>query len=261
MAIKWAIALTAADHLGWIRAPVAGEGGGPNRDTCKHDPTWLPQGQIATGAGLAFLNLGSSSGGASTGKVQWSAQGTIVSGVAGNRASVRFADLNGGPDNGPNAAKLTLIPQGKIASGAGKDGAGVRFADLNGDGRAEYLYINTDGSVECWLNAGGTIALGVGVGRDSVVFADINGDGKADYIALSETDGDAPLWLDGGGPDDGPNAAKVVWLPHGKIADGGGSSGRDMKFVDLNGDSRAEYLDVKFDTSGVNAWLNGCQDA
>ncbi|KAI1034833.1 hypothetical protein LB504_004407 [Fusarium proliferatum] len=373
MATKWAIALTAADHLGWIKAPVTGEGGGPNRDTCKHDPTWLPQGQIATGAGLganlfvksacltnpvsktcdckklntpsaltqelldftdecerralnttmdtavhfadlngdgrseylwvdsngavtAFLNLGSSSGGANAGKVQWSAQGVIATGVGGNRASVQFADLNGDgraeylkvnddgsvecwlnagrPDNGPNAAKVTWIPQGKIASGVGKDGAGVRFADLNGDGRAEYLYINTDGSVECWLNAGGpdngpkaakvtwipqgTIASGVGVGRDNVVFADINGDGKSDYIALSQEDGSAQLWLNGGGPDDGPNPAKVVWLPHGKIADGVGNSGRDVQFADLNGDSRAEYLDVKFDTSGVSAWLNGC---
>lgn len=115
---------------------------------------------------------------------------------------------------------------------------------MNGDGGAEYLYINTDGSVECWLNAEGpddgptaakvtwipqgTIALGVGVGRDSVVFADINGDGKSAYIALSQEDSSAQVWLNGGEPDDGPSTAKVVWLPHGKVADGVGNSGREM---------------------------------
>ncbi|KAG5794259.1 hypothetical protein H9Q69_006720 [Fusarium xylarioides] len=260
----WAIALTAADHSGWIKAPVDGEVGGPTRDICKHDPTWLLQGEIATGARLganffvksaglinpvskndnckklntpstlplstgagglstsggnngavtAFLSLGSSSGGANAGRIQWSAQDTIASGVGGNRAS-------------------------------------VRFADLKGDGRAEYLKVNNDAKVT-WIPQG-TIASGVGVGRDSVVFTDINGDGKAGYIALSETDGSAQLWLNGGRPHDGPNAAKVVWLPQGKIADGVGNSWSDVQFSDLNGGSRAEYLDVKFDTSAVSA--------
>lgn len=31
-----------------------------------------------------------------------------------------------------------------------------------------------------------------------------------------------------------------------------------MQFADLDGDLRAEYLAVKFDTSGVSAWLNSC---
>lgn len=31
----------------------------------------------------------------------------------------------------------------------------MQFADLKGDGRVEYLKVNDDGSVECWLNAGG----------------------------------------------------------------------------------------------------------
>jgi hypothetical protein len=31
-----------------------------------------------------------------------------------------------------------------------------------------------------------------------------------------------------------------------------------VHFADLNGDGRAEYLDLDFATSAVNAWLNGC---
>jgi hypothetical protein len=248
------------------------------------------------GAVTAFLNLGGPDNGPDAAKISWLPQGVIATGVGADRGSVQFADLNGdgraeylwvhddgsvdcwlnlgGPDDGPDAGKVGWLAQGTIATGIGLDGAGVRFADLNGDGRAEYLYVNTDGSVIAYLNLGGpddganaakvgwlaqgTIATGVGAGRENVVFADINGDGRADYVAVSRTDGTAQLWLNGGGPDDGPNAAKVVWYPHGTIATGVGTNGKGVQFADLNGDGRAEYLDVAFDTSAVNAWLNGC---
>ncbi|RDL35318.1 SGNH hydrolase [Venustampulla echinocandica] len=369
MAIKWASALTAADSIGWIKDPV--QGSGNPLATCNHDPVWLPQGQIANGAGLgsnlwltvscasnpitglctctsgkdipltpallsstatceiemlkfpattavhfadlngdgrseylyvdneggvtAFLNLGAPNQGADAAKISWLPQGEIAAGVGATRASVQFADINGdgradylwvhddgsvdcwlnlgGPDNGPNAAKVSWLPQGKIASGIGKDGAGVRFADINGDGRAEYLYVYTDGSVEAYLNLGGpdngpnaakvswlpqgVIATGVGKARENVVFADVNGDGRADYLTVSRTDGSVQLWLNGGGPDTGSNAAKVVWLPHGTIATGVGTNGKGIQFSDLNGDGRAEFVDVAYDTSAVTAWLNG----
>lgn len=166
-----------------------------------------------------------------------------------------------------------LASTGAIATGIGKDGAGVRFADLNGDGRAEYLYFNTDSSVEAYLNLGGpdgnsnagkvgwlpqgTIATGVCLGRDNVVFADINSDGRADYIAVDRTVRSAQLWPNGGGPDNGPNAAKVVWYPHGTIAAGVSRDEKGLQFVDFNGDGCAEYLDVPFDASAVRAWLIG----
>jgi lysophospholipase L1-like esterase len=53
MAIKWAIALTGVDSLGWIKEPVTGEiPGQPSRDYCPRDPSWLPQGEVASGGGL-----------------------------------------------------------------------------------------------------------------------------------------------------------------------------------------------------------------
>ncbi|KAF4438886.1 SGNH hydrolase [Fusarium acutatum] len=268
MAIKWAIALTAADHLGWIKAPVAGEGG-PNRDTCKQDPTWLPQGEIATGAGLS-ANLFVKSA-CLTNPVSKTCDCKKL-----NTPSALTQELLDSTDECERRALNTTLD------------TAVHFADLNGDGRYEYLWVDNNGAVTAFLNLGsssgganavsnagrmqadqnngpnaakvtwipqGTIASGVGVGRDSFVFADINGDGRSDYIALSQEDGRARLWLNGDGPDDGPNAAKVVWLPHGKIPDGVGNSGRDVQFTDLNGDSRAEYLDVKLDTSRCEAPL------
>ena len=108
-----------------------------------------------------------------------------------------------------------------------------------------------------WLPQG-VIATGVGQKRENVVFADINGDGRADYAAISRKDGSMKVWINGGGPDNGPNAAKVVWYPQGTVATGVGSSGRGAQLADLNGDGRAEYLNVDTETSAVKAWLNGC---
>ncbi|KAJ7301109.1 hypothetical protein DFH08DRAFT_827819 [Mycena albidolilacea] len=196
----------------------------------------------------------------------------------------------GGPDNGPNAAKVIWQHQGQIASGIGKSGTGVRFADLNGDGRAEYLWIDEDGAMTAYLNLGttddgahigwlpqGVVATGPveGATRDNIILADVNGDGRADYLsasvwvalrigayivcsAVTHTGGVVELWLNGGGPDDGPNAAKVVWYHQGIIANGVGTSGMGVQFADLNGDGRTEYLDVNYETSAVNAWLYGC---
>jgi hypothetical protein len=241
------------------------------------------------GAALAYLNLGGS--GASVG---WMPQGTIATGVGAKRDQVRFADLNGdgraeylwvhddgsvdawynmgGPDNGPNAAKVGWMPNGQIATGFGKDGAGVRFADLNGDGRAEYLWIDTNGAITAYLNLGGpagtanvgwmpqgVIATGVGMPRENIILADINGDGKADYLAVSHDGGSVQAWINGGGPDNGPNAAKVVWYPHGTIATGVGSGGTGIRFADLNGDRRAEYLDLTAISGAISAWLNDCR--
>ncbi|KAF7359595.1 SGNH hydrolase [Mycena venus] len=255
---------------------------------------WLDE----QGAVQGFLNLGSSGTGTDGAMIQWLPAGQIASGVGALRRQVQFADLNGdgraeylfvhddgsvdawlnlgGPDDGPHAANVAWFPAGQVAAGIGKDGAGVRFADLNGDGRAEYLWLDTNGSMIAYLNLGSTtggegaanvqwlpqgqVASGPanGATRDNVILADINGDGRADYITVSHTNGAADVFLNAGGPNDGPNAAQVVWLPQGQFADGVGNSGVQVQFADLNGDGRAEYLDVNYLTSAVNAWLNGC---
>jgi hypothetical protein len=148
------------------------------------------------------------------------------------------------------------------------------FADLNGNGGAEYLYVDEDVAVEAYLNLGGpddgsnagkvgwlpqgTIATGVGSKRANIVFADINGDGPADYCVVDRAIGNLTVWINGSGPDNGPNAAKVVWYPHGQVAAGVGSTRYGSRITDLIGDGRAEYLDVDPFTSATNAWLNGC---
>lgn len=160
-----------------------------------------------------------------------------------------------------------------MAGGIGKNGAGVRFADLNGNGRADYLWVDDNGAVTAYANHDspdpayparvtwfpqGVIASGVGATREEVVFADIDGDGRADYLVVSRTDGSVQEWYNQGGFEGPPNTAKVGWWGRGKIAGGVGTDGKGVLFADLNGDGRAEYLDVDKDSSAVNAWLNAC---
>ncbi|KAJ7205689.1 hypothetical protein B0H12DRAFT_453743 [Mycena haematopus] len=372
MADCWFSALWQVAEWGWID-PATGDlsSGNGNKEFCSTNPIWYPQGEIANGAGLgpngglydclldpeahecgceftepnvpeqvfsvpasgkcsdlndnstavrfadlngdgraeylyldaqggttAFLNLGSAQSGTNAAQIDWLPSGVIATGVGAARHQVQFADLNGdgraeylwvhddgsvdawlnlgGPDDGPNAAKVSWLAAGTIATGIGEDGAGVRFADLNGDGRAEYLYLDKSGAMTAYLNLGSTnggpgaanvgwLSQGVvasgpanGATRDNVILADINGDGRADYLTVTHTGGVVELWINGGGPNDGPNAAQVVWHPQGVIATGVGTSGAGVQFADLNGDGRAEYLDVSYLTSAVNAWLNGC---
>lgn len=66
------------------------------------------------------------------------------------------------------------------------------------------------------------------------------------------------MWENLGGPNDGPNAAQVVWDSVGTIATGVGDSGTGLQFADLNGDGRAEIIDVATGTSAVTAWGNVC---
>lgn len=158
-----------------------------------------------------------------------------------------------------------------IAEGAGGPGSSVIFADLNGDGRAEYIWIDSDGGLNVWLNLGSTFgakvgwlaqtvtATGVGGGRNNTFLADINGDGRADYLQLGD-DGSLSVWRNDGGPDNGPHAGEPVWYPQGILTPGDGTPGARVMFADLNGDGRNEYLEVDPNSSAVKAYLNACPE-
>ncbi len=73
----------------------------------------------------------------------------------------------------------------------------------------------------------------------AVHFADLNGDGKAEYLYVDGS-GAVTAFLNLGGPDDGPNAAKISWLLSGIIATGVGGNRSSVQFADLDGDGRAE---------------------
>ncbi|MFJ2158024.1 FG-GAP-like repeat-containing protein, partial [Streptomyces sp. NPDC087856] len=224
------------------------------------------------------------------GPIPWTEMGVIAGGVT-NRApagQVQFADLNGDgradyidvhPDssvtaylNGgvsPSGGAIPWTELGQIASGVagGAPASQIRFADLNGDGRADYLYVHSDSSVTAYLNGGvpssggaipwtelGQIAGGVagGAPANQIQFADLNGDGRADYLYV-HSDSSVTAYLNGG-----VSGGPIPWTELGKIAGGvvGGAPANQIRFTDLNGDGRADYLYVHSDSS-VTAYLNG----
>ncbi|WP_107070932.1 FG-GAP repeat domain-containing protein [Streptomyces cyaneogriseus] len=161
------------------------------------------------------------------------------------------------------------------ASGVGAAGDSIRFTDLNGDRRADYLKVNSDSSVQAWLNGGpdpretngghvdwlwapqGTIASGVGAAGDSIRFTDLNGDRRADYLKVN-SDSSVQAWLNGG-----PNPRETngddsdwLWAPQGTIASGVGVDGTRIQFADLTNDGRADYLDINPRNGATQAWVN-----
>ena len=100
----------------------------------------------------------------------------------------------------------------------------------------------------------GQIASGIGADPKTsfVQFADINGDGRADYLSIDAI-GATTLYFSGGLKPDG------TWnfypLNTGPLATGIGEPGANIRFADINGDGRADYLTV--DVNGlIRAYLN-----
>ncbi|KAJ7142856.1 hypothetical protein C8R44DRAFT_924558 [Mycena epipterygia] len=72
---------------------------------------------------------------------------------------------------------------------------------------------------------------------DTLVLRDLNDDGRTEYLFV-HNDGSVDAWLNLGGPDDGPDAAKVSWFLSGLIATGIDRDGAGVQFADLNGDGQ-----------------------
>ena len=100
-----------------------------------------------------------------------------------------------------------------------------------------------------WLPMG-PIASGVGAPGSSVQFADINGDGKADYLVVDPVTGAVHAWLNMGG-----TYGNWGWNDMGVVASGL-APGANVRFADINGDGKADYLVVDPVTGAVHAWLN-----
>jgi len=150
--------------------------------------SWQNVGQIASGGAAGDVQLADLNG-------DKKADYIVVDPASG----ATQAWLNGGPN--PAGGQYIWLPQGTIASGAGLANKRVAFADINADGRADYLAISPDASVDAWLNGGragsagrdwfwssqGRIAGSYGPSFETSAFGDINGDGRADYLVVDLT--------------------------------------------------------------------------
>lgn len=157
---------------------------------------------------------------------------------------------------------------GEIAPGLDEDlsASRIEFTDVNGDGKADFLVIYGGGAVKAYLNNGNIpktgdgriwsqpleIATGVGEPGRKVRFADLNGDGWADYLIV----------FDGGAVDAylsnqniPPTNGGRIWGQKMTIATGVGEPGSKVRFADINGDGRAEYI-VQYDGGAAIAYNN-----
>ena len=221
----------------------------------------------------AYRNGGPGSGGPGAKTWIWYPLGTISSGLGGGtRTSIRFADIDGdgraeyhviGTDgsvtswlNSGYDAKPVWESMGKIASGTGSsDLQGVHLVDLNGDGKADYVWLDSNGKATAYINyrghnsglapiwvSEGVIATGIGVKRQNVTFGDLTGDGKAEYIGVNYTTGALNVYLNGcsGGTYE--------------TADG-------LTFADIDGNGLDDYLWIDKISGAITAYLNGGWDS
>jgi lysophospholipase L1-like esterase len=139
-------------------------------------------------------------------------------------------------------------------AGTGK----VRWADFDGDGRADYLTVASSGAVSVYLNRGGDghggwevlgqVATGTTTDPTRARFADFDGDGRADYLTIASS-GAVSVQLNHGGDGHGG------WEVLGQVATGTTTDPAGVRFADLDGDARADYVTIAA-TGALTTYLN-----
>ena len=134
----------------------------------------------------------------------------------------------------------------------------IVFADLNGDGRDDYLLVKPHGRTRIWVNdglsprgyllafSGSYLLAEPGELEREYRYADLNGDKRADRILIT-ANGGARAWLNTG-ITGLPSASNkyVTWRDIGQIAPDQYVPPKDVQFVDLDGDGRADFLRVSW---------------
>ncbi|MEV6952466.1 FG-GAP-like repeat-containing protein [Streptomyces sp. NPDC051183] len=193
---------------------------------------------------------------------------------AGGTGAVRWADFDG--DGRPDHLTITADGEvrarlnrggdtgggwealGRVATGTTADRTRVRLADFDGDGRADYVVINANGSVNVHLNRGGDgrggwkdigqVAYGTTNRSEQVRFADWDGDGRADYLTIADN-GAVTTFLNRGG--DGAGG----WKGLRQTATGTTTDRTRVRLADYDGDGRADYWMIS-PGGAVTTYLN-----
>ncbi|VUC27345.1 unnamed protein product [Clonostachys rosea] len=233
-----------------------------------------------TGATTVSINIPDSSGKSQN---KWEAAEEVASGKSGRDGyGVMFADLNGDgaddyiyvdPDNGDvsawiNGGKKNGTWQWKslgiIASGVGAKNTTLQMIDFDGDGRADFCIVDSSSSeVTGWLNTGasdtpnyhklGVIATGASASKGNKVYlGDFTGNGRADYMIVGS-----------GGQTKGlvnrlqENSVIPAWLSVFDLAAGPDGVTQDqVRFVDMTGDGKVDYLAIDEKSGKVTLWEN-----
>ncbi|MFB9674776.1 FG-GAP-like repeat-containing protein [Streptosporangium vulgare] len=218
----------------------------------------------------------------------WTWKGELA-GYGYPRDWVRLEDINGDglddyvviQDEGQlrawvnNGAGKGFTWQGEINAGYGYPRDWIRLEDINGDRKVDYLVVQDNGQVRAWLNDldgkgwiwQGAVIGDVGVDRDNVRLADVNGDRKADYLGIGPL-GQIGAWFNDrypGGPTPGnptpidpgpePGSPSAGWNHVEQISAGYGYPRDWVRFADMDGDDRDDYLILQ-DKGELRGWLN-----
>ncbi|RSL78301.1 hypothetical protein CEP51_008323 [Fusarium floridanum] len=150
----------------------------------------------------------------------------------------------------------TWIKQGEksIAKGIKEPHSSIHLADMDGNGKADYIWVDEKGGVNLWHNRG---SADTSMAIDGLRFADINGDGVDDYIWVDPETGAPSVRLNMG--PDGNDQLGWGWKP---LNDGnpiarGAAPGEKVRFADLDGNGRADYIIIDPKDGGMRGWLNG----
>ena len=125
-------------------------------------------------------------------------------------------------------------------------------------GDTDFIYSTVrNGGFDLYINNG---HADTSVPGDAIFLADLDGDGLDDYIS-SDNDGKIIAYLNGG-PD--PSAyLGWSWKPQNKgdpIALGVGARRDQIRFANIYGHGRADYLVIDDESGAVEAWENGGPD-
>ena len=296
MANSWDAAINQAEANGWVQSPNA-----PTSSGCAAPPTsgppaptWQAQGLIAPGVQGYAPPL-------------WSAQGEVAPGVQASGwtdalgQEIRFASLgyssredylfiqpdsevlgwrNDGPapGGGYTWTSVGVVAPGIQGSGyAGPQDGQIEFADVSGDGKADYVWVHTNGSLSVWVNDGigsngdpgwvgpvnnwNTFSDPSSVsspqdtpqgydGTGSIQFADLDGDGLPDYVWV-HTDGSITWWKNSGNGWNDEGTIPGVGAPGSEVHFGYAFGGRqeDMLVVAPDSSTTAYVLNT-----GTNTW-------
>ncbi|TLD05009.1 uncharacterized protein PgNI_09260 [Pyricularia grisea] len=206
------------------------------------------------------------------------AMGGIATGASEDISAIVFADMDGDgrddyliwDDDGGLTGYLNqqtnregvplYIAQGPpktIADGIGQRPSSIRLSDLDGDGKDDYAYVDQDGAIWLWWNRG---TADTSMTIDGLRFADIDGDGVDDYVWLDPVSGAPTVFINKGFNALDPLA--WLWQPlnGGSPIASGAAPAAHVKFGDIDGDGKDDYVVLDSQTGALDLYLNKGED-
>ncbi|MER5885895.1 GDSL-type esterase/lipase family protein [Streptomyces sp. NPDC001941] len=168
----------------------------------------------------------------------------------------------------PGGPRGGYEPKGRIWDGlpGDPDAAGaMKYPDLNGDGRDDIVWVSPTGAATAWLNHEdqgriswtyrGEIAMGTGLGPDRVFFADLDDDKRDDYVVI-RPDHTIDAYYNKGGDTTTPDGWKPGFEPHPDYGRGTDTPVDRIRFADIDGDGRADYVRLLDGDTKVDVFYN-----